>query len=107
MRHLVVNQMLGSTPDAEAFLTRRRAEQSKVLANLKTKLPQLSFSEVPLFDTEVVGYYGLRVLGTTAFKDDAMDDGRYARRTSVSYTHAVAADPFCASNMCADAEPQA
>ena len=103
MRHLVVNQMLGSTPDAEAFLTRRRAEQSKVLANLKTKLPQLSFSEVPLFDTEVVGYYGLRVLGTTAFKDDAMDDGRYARRTSVSCTRAAAADPFCASNM----EPRA
>jgi len=77
LRHLVVNQMLRSADDTEAFLDRRRKEQKKVLAGLKSSLSQLECTEVPLFDTEVVGYYGLRALAGVAFKDEVIDDKRY------------------------------
>lgn len=77
MRHLVVNQIVKSTDDTAAFLNRRRTEQKKVLEKLKSSLSQLRCTEVPLFDTEVVGYYGLRALGNVAFKQEVKDDGRY------------------------------
>lgn len=77
MRHLVVNQILKSSDDTKAFLDRRRKEQKKVLENLKASLPKLKCTEVPLFDTEIVGYYGLRALGNVAFKQEVKEDGRY------------------------------
>jgi len=77
LRHLVVNQILKTSADSSAFIDRRRAEQQKVLKRLQTSLPQLQCTQVPLFDTEVVGYYGLKALGGVAFKEDAMADKRY------------------------------
>ena len=43
---------------------------AQVLSSLKSSLSQLQCTEVPLFDSEIVGYYGLRALGNVAFKQE-------------------------------------
>ena len=49
-----------------------------MLEKLKSALSELKCTEVPLFDSEVIGYYGVRALGSVAFSQQVLDDARYA-----------------------------
>uniref|UniRef100_A0A7S0W1Q8 ArsA/GET3 Anion-transporting ATPase-like domain-containing protein n=1 Tax=Hemiselmis tepida TaxID=464990 RepID=A0A7S0W1Q8_9CRYP len=76
VRHLVVNQLLRNTGESEAYLTRLYKEQQRCLKTIKES-PSLggglAVTEVPRFDMEVVGVFGLRALGKVAFKRDVRD----------------------------------
>jgi len=69
LRQIVVNQLLRSTGETEAYMTRLRKEQQRILKRIKdsAQLSKLKMAEVPLFDSEIIGVYGLRALGNVAF----------------------------------------
>jgi len=81
LRHIVVNQLLRSETESEAYLHRITKDQDRTLKYLQSS-PQVSplhMTKVPLFDTEIVGVYGLRALGAAAFGPDHIANGQYGK----------------------------
>jgi len=82
LRHIVVNQLLRSASETEAYLKRITKEQQRTLKGLLQDSPiiaPLHMTKVPLFDTEIVGVYGLRALSSTAFAPQNTDEGQYGK----------------------------
>jgi len=81
LRHIVVNQLLRSEAEAEAYLTRVTKDQRRTLSALNDSpvVAPLHMTKVPLFDTEIIGVYALRALSAAAFGPKHTDNGQYGR----------------------------
>ncbi len=69
----VINRM---TPDLDHdFVRRRRTMEKKYIEELREKLPELTFGEVELMESDVHGFHRLRQLYTHLHRDSIIEKG--------------------------------
>eukprot|EP01041_Mallomonas_annulata_P004598 gene4598-9134_t len=65
---LICNQVVSDDASSKYITTRKRSQQSSLLTIQSNKPSDVQVTEVPYFDTEVTGIYGLRFFASIAHK---------------------------------------